>query len=145
MNIGNEGYHKQEYKQMIGIAWQEGGVRTLQTYFPDSRKMVVDNLYKKPDVVIWVPTRYLYGIFYGHTPVVIPEQNWTIQNLIQSKPNYIITASKEITAANWVEQLAGMIQYCPTAFTALNEGRNRFQYIVYEVDGVILKNCYDRS
>jgi hypothetical protein len=134
--------YKQEYKIMKGIPWEASGQRSLQVYFPDAREIIATHLYKKPDIKLWVPTRYLYGLFYGHTPISMPDQNWTVQDLMQANPDYVITASKEITAAAWVDQLADMIHACPAGFTPLNSGDNRFNYIAYRVDRQGLNHCY---
>lgn len=135
--------YKQEYKVMKGVGWQDGGLRTIQFYFPDSAQIISNQIYKNPHITLWVPTRYLYGIFYPHTPVVMPEQyNWDIQDLIKIKPDYIITAAAEVTGAVWVERLQGIIDDCPTAFKPLNSGRNRFNYIAYRVEASVLSSCY---
>ncbi len=135
--------YKQEYKVMKGIGWHDGGLRTLQFYFPDAQKIIADELYKKTNITVWVPTRYLYGIFYSHTNVVMPEQyNWGVQDLIKAKPDYIITAAEEVTGIVWVERLQGIIQGCPLGFIALNSGQNRFKYVAYRVNKDNLDKCY---
>lgn len=134
--------YKQEYKVMKNMSWQDGGLRTVQFYFSDVPKAIIDKIYKNQNILLWVPTRYLYGMFYGHTPVTMPtEQNWTIKNLIQDKPNYVITASKEITGALWVDRLDNIIKSCPVAFKQMNMGDNRYRYIIYQIDNQALPHC----
>ena len=133
---------KQEYKKMEGMAWQVGGLRTVRSYFSyEDTQKVADKLYDKSDICLWVPTRYLYGVFYGHTQVVMPDQNWTVQDFIKLKPDYMITASKEITSAEWVDQLQNIIAFCPTAFHPLTQDPNRFDYKVYKVKLDALGAC----
>lgn len=135
--------YKQEYKIMKGISWKEGGLRTIQFYFPDMSKANIHQIYKNPNILLWVPTRYLYGTFYGHTPVTMPtEQTWSIKTLIEAKPDYVITAAKEITSAEWVDRLDNIIRSCPTAFKQMNAGNNRYRYVVYKVDNQALSHCY---
>lgn len=135
--------YKQECKIMKGMPWQNGGLRTVQFYFSDMPKAVIDQIYKNQDILLWVPTRYLYGIFYGHTPITMPtESDWTVKELINHNPDYVITASKEITGASWVDRLDNIIQSCPAAFKQMNLGHNRYRYVVYQIDNIALSQCY---
>lgn len=135
--------YKHECKIMKGISWQDGGLRTVQFYFSDVSKATINQLYKNQDILLWVPTRYLYGMFYGHTPITMPtESNWSAGELIHAKANYVITASKEITGAPWVDRLDNIIQSCPAGFKQINAGNNRYRYVIYKVDNQALSNCY---
>lgn len=141
LGCGIIGY-KQEYKVMKNMSWQDGGLRTVQFYFSDAPKATLNQIYKNQDILLWVPTRYLYGMFYGHTPITMPtEYNWTIKNVIHDKPNYVITASKEITGAPWADRLDNIIQSCPAAFKQMNKGDNRYRYIIYQIDNQALSLC----
>lgn len=132
---------KQERYKMPGIAWQAAGQRTLQVYFLKDGHKVYEETYQKPDKKIWVPTQYLYGIFYGHTPVVMVSGKSVLENILLEKPNYVMTASTEITAENWANQLNQMIAQCPDAFNKITTQANRYNLGVYQLNYQNLVAC----
>ncbi len=65
------------YKNKIGhapgISFKQGGKKTISKYFGELTDYVYNDLYDNPDILLWVPSNYIYGIFFGHTKMIRPD------------------------------------------------------------------------
>ena len=51
----------------------DGGRQSLHRYFGDDADRIYATIYKNPEALLWVPSRYLYGLFYRHTRLTTPD------------------------------------------------------------------------
>lgn len=56
------------------------GRNTIAKFFHRDAEFVFKEIYDRPDLLLWVPSNYIYGIFYAHTPMMRPD--------FQKKPQY---------------------------------------------------------
>ncbi|MFO1258385.1 MAG: hypothetical protein U1E78_08270 [Gammaproteobacteria bacterium] len=130
------------YVTKPGISWNQPGLITLNRYFPKDANQLYSKLYDQDDVLLWVPTRYLYGIFYGHTPVMEPNyQRFKTYNkesllteLLETSPDYVFTADATVSQGMASPLMLGLIEECPNWFKPISLGPNLYHYQVYELD-----------
>jgi hypothetical protein len=79
--------------------FEPGGRRTINKYFAGLSDWVYSNLYENKNILLWVPTNYIYGIFYGHTEMIRPnfaigrpyDQKAFLSELKENKPDYLFS------------------------------------------------------
>jgi hypothetical protein len=125
-----------------GIPWDKPGLITMKRYFPKDTEKLYARLYNKPELLLWVPTRYLYGIFYAHTAVMEPDYNRFKQynkadlltELLEASPDYVFTADAAVAQGAAPVELAQLIADCPNWFNELPVGSNKYNYRIYALD-----------
>lgn len=118
-----------------------GGKQSLYRYFEEDTPYIYKNIYSNPDILVWVPSRYLYGLFYHQTQLTTPDyfqyEQYTkaalINELTQKLPDYVFTVSQNIVDGPASGVLAQVIQECPLAFNKLTTGNNKFRFVTYGV------------
>lgn len=124
------------------VPWYAGGYHTLSQYFGSDAKKIYQTLYDKKDITLWVPTRYLYGIFYQHTKMVTPVYSTTkpytmgtlLNQLKTMKPDYVFVVSEDIIDGPASPSLKKLISQCPQLFIPFSKVPNRYDYAVYQVN-----------
>lgn len=135
------------YIRNLGISWNQPGLITLNRYFPNDADQLYSKLYGQEDLLLWVPTRYLYGIFYGHTPVMEPNyQRFKTYNkesllteLLETSPDYVFTADSTVTQGAASQLMTALVQECPNWFEPVSLGPNLYHYQVYALN--LKKSC----
>ena len=57
----------------FGASLYHGGQHTVVEHFGANAPWVMSELYGRADRLVWAPSNYVYGIFYGNTAVMRPE------------------------------------------------------------------------
>jgi hypothetical protein len=118
------------------------GLTNIEKYFGADANEVYKNIYNNPAIKIWVPTRYISGIFYGHTPMVPVGNDMSTagiyKTILQYKPNYLFSPgrlSPEIS--NIIQRL---VQQCPQLFSEIQLGKPLYDYRVYKFNVDVLNS-----
>jgi hypothetical protein len=129
-----------------GVSLYAGGRQSLQRYFGDDADYIYTTVYSDPDKLLWVPSRYLYGLFYKHTQLTTPDylryspyNHAAIINELQTKlPDYVFTVSQNVIDGPASQILKEVITACPQAFERISNPQNKFSFSTYKVNKVLL-------
>ena len=136
-----------------GVDPFNGPKHSIYRHFGADSELVYRQLYVPGDQKLWVPTRYLYGLFYRHAEFITADysegmsRDILLGQLLDKRPDYIFTASRHLVdgpANNHVEQL---IHQCPQAFKQLNTAPNQHCFVAYQfrVDELQKDHCMQAS
>jgi hypothetical protein len=123
-----------------GVSLYAGGKHSIYRNFGKDSELIYNVLYAPAEKKLWVPSRYLYGLFYKHAMLVSPEyseypytQQILVQQLTSTRPDVVFTVSSDVIDGVANENMRSLIQQCPNMFTRLNYSENRFDFIAYKV------------
>lgn len=130
-----------------GISLYAGGRQSLQRYFGQDADYIYRYVYSEQSSLLWVPSRYLYGLFYKHTQLTTPDymryqtynQAALIDELIRKSPDYVFTVSQNVIDGPASGLLGELILECPQAFEKVTHSQNRFSFITYRVNKGLLQ------
>lgn len=130
------------------------GKNTISRYFGKDAEFVFDELYNRPDLMLWVPSNYIYGIFYGHTPVMRPafreiddyDHSSLLSEIRDNRPDYLFDSGPQVAygpGAMLLHELAE--QHCPELFEKRAGPPNELGYTVYALnyDEARIGRCED--
>ncbi len=137
---------KIELKDKPGLDYKQGGRVSLERYFKADAQKVYDEIYLNKDALLWVPSRYIYGIFYKHTKLTTPDyalyhdynQAALVSEFRKKLPDYVFTVSEEIIDGPASKALSQVVENCPNSFSVFASPPNKFNYTTYQVDKIIL-------
>jgi hypothetical protein len=129
------------------------GKNTIAKFFGKDAEFVFKELYDRPDLLLWVPSNYIYGVFYSHTPLMRPRQNdWKptthdidilLDDVKSRRPNYLFDAGQWVDyspASGILRELAE--RQCPFLFDRVLN-RNKYGYVLYRLhnDDALIEQC----
>lgn len=128
-----------------GLHLFAGGRQSLYRYFEEDSNYIYQTLYSNPNVLLWVPSRYLYGLFYQHTKLTMPDyrrygqysKSALIEEFTLKNPDYVFTVGKYVVDGPASQVLSELIQECPLAFERVSTAKNKFGFTTYKIDSVI--------
>ncbi len=128
-----------------------GGMNTITKIFGKDARFVFEELYDRPDLLIWAPSNYIYGIFYGHTPVMRPggldPRSYTQVSLLDeirlTRPDYLFDSGPEVAFGPGYLRLRELADECPELFEKRVTPPNKSGYTVYQLrkHDVLIDNC----
>ncbi len=132
-----------------GASLYQAGARTVSRHFGDAWAFVMSEVYARPERKVWAPSNYVYGIFYGSTPVMRPDYRGDreysyaefIDELIRERPYVVVDPGERLAVGNARERLIEALAHCPAAFDPVPPG-NRSGYRVWIVDQQQLNVCH---
>jgi len=138
-----------------GFSPYDGGMNTIAKYFGKDANFVFDELYDRPDLLLWIPSNYIYGIFYGHTPVMRPAFRevaeydlWALlQEIRDKRPDYLFDSGQHVAFGPGSMLLRELAQErCPELFDKVAAPPNKYGYTIYALhhDDDLLTRCGDR-
>lgn len=131
-----------------GASLYQAGARTVSKHFGDSWAFVMTEVYGRSDRKVWAPSNYVYGIFYGNTPVVRPDYGGDreysydefINELVRERPYIVVDPGERLAVGNARERLIEALECCPAAFSPVPQG-DRPGYRVFVLDPLQLSRC----
>lgn len=127
------------------------GKNSIAKFFGKNAEFVFKELYDRPDLLLWVPNNYIYGIFYSHTPMMRPDLKKTpqydvvmlLEDIKLRRPNYLFDAGQWVDyspASGLLRELAE--QRCTYLFERV-VGRNKYGYVIYRLqnDNALIEQC----
>lgn len=127
------------------------GKNTIARFFGKDAEFVFKELYDRPDLLLWVPSDYIYGVFYSHTPMMRPDLHKTPQynvamlfeDIKLRRPNYLFDAGQWVDyspASGLLRELAE--QQCTYLFERVVR-RNKYGYVIYRLhnDDALIEQC----
>jgi hypothetical protein len=130
----------------------EGGKNTIYKYFGDHAAFIYNKIYNNPDILLWIPSNYIYGIFYGHNKVIRPDYasspKYTIEHVISEikahRPDYLFYSGPTVAYGPGSHLLYELAEKrCPYLFEKVAGPPNKFGYIVYRLqkDEMLMSQC----
>lgn len=140
------------YLDKPGVNFLQGGRVSLVRYFGDDAQKVYDEIYLDSKALLWVPTRYIYGIFYKHTRLTSPDyaayspynEQALVDELRKKQPDYVFTVSSEVIDGPASQLLEKVIERCPQAFEVFATPPNKYNYTTYKVNHAALNAAADQ-
>ncbi len=142
---------KEEYGE--GFSLYLGSKNTIYKYFGDASGTVFSQLYLQPQKTIWAPSNYLYGIFYGHNPVIRPQYSekgpplysgeQLMSEIQRYQPDYLFDAGNYVAYGPASLILRALAIRC-NIFDKITLPPNRYNYTTYKLkkDSTLLENCH---
>ncbi len=75
-----------------GIDLYVGGKNTISKFFGKDSEFVYKTLYKNPDIILWIPSSSIYGIFFGHNNIVRPNYTSNLTGITLNENNIVLPA-----------------------------------------------------
>jgi hypothetical protein len=130
------------------------GKITIAKYFGNDASFVYESIYNNPNLVLWIPSNYIYGIFYGHNQLVRPGyrevRHYNIDSLISEienhRPDYLFYAGPVLAYGIGSDLLYELAETrCPRLFTRVAGPSRKYGYIVYKLnwDSSLFRECAD--
>ncbi len=129
------------------ISLYSGGRLSLQRYFGKDADFIYTTIYSDPQALLWVPTRYIYGLFYKHTQLTTPDypqdkEKYEKADLViefqRKTPDYAFTVSPAVIDGPASQILSDVISECPNAFDKVASSPNRFSFVTYKINKTLL-------
>jgi hypothetical protein len=127
------------------------GKNTIARFFGKDAGFIFTELYDRPDLLLWVPSNYIYGVFYGHTPMMRPDLRKTpqynvamlLEDIKLRRPNYLFDGGQWVDysiASGLLRELAE--QQCSYLFERAVR-RNKYGYVIYRLhnDDALIEQC----
>lgn len=127
------------------------GKNTIARFFGKDAEFVFKELYDRPDLLLWVPTSYIYGVFYAHTPMMRPDLDkmpqydvaMLLEDIKSRRPNYLFDGGQWVDytpASGLLRELAE--QQCTYLFERVVR-RNKYGYVIYRLhnDDALIEQC----
>lgn len=132
-------WYKVSYIEQRGVRLYDGGRVSLTRYFGRDADWIYTHLYQNSAIKLWVPSRYLYGLFYPGTPLTSPDyagverydEQALVKELLHKKPDYVFTVSQAIIDGPASAVLERVIAAHPQAFRVVAEAPNRYHFVTY--------------
>ena len=125
----------------------DGGRNTIQRYFGDDAEFVYRSIYRGA-YTLWIPSNYVYGVFYGHNPIVRPFPVWAPvtaeqieADIVRDRPDYLFDAGDHVGPWPARYPFRELVAECGDWFEKVAGPSTGFEYIVYRLDhGAIDRN-----
>tara|TARA_R110002110_G_scaffold121431_2_gene297193 strand:+ start:21760 stop:23610 length:1851 start_codon:yes stop_codon:yes gene_type:complete len=129
-----------------GLSFYDGGRLSLSRYFGQDSDWIYAHIYEKPEVKLWVPSRYIYGLFYAsnrlYSPDYLKYPHYTkaalIEDLLFCRPDYVFVVSDAIVDGPASGILKKLVKEYPLAFELVANAPNRFDFETYKVNLAVL-------
>ena len=117
----------------------DGGQSTIHEHFGDDAGFVYRTIYRGPDT-LWIPSSFIYGIFYGHNPIVRPFPVYTPvtagqlkADIVRERPDYLFDAGDLV---HWTAKYSfrKLVAKCGDWFEKVAKSSTAYGYIVYRLD-----------
>jgi hypothetical protein len=98
-------------------------------------------------LLLWVPSRYLYGLFYQHTKLTSPDYaaysiydyESLVDELIKKSPDYVFSVSENVAGGPGSRLLKDVLLRCPSAFDRVTKTENKHSFVAYKVNKMQLQ------
>lgn len=134
-------WYKVCYIEQKGVSLYNGDRIRLSRYFGQDADWIYQNIHQNKSVLLWVPSRYLYGLFYPHTKLATPDYHLhskydaqvLLDELEQKKPDYVMAVDDAIIDGPAAAQLRTLIAQYPGCFEIVARAPNRYHFVTYRV------------
>ncbi len=132
-----------------GASLYHAGSRTVAQHFGPAWSWVMTEVYGRPARKVWAPSNYVYGIFYGNTPVMRPDYGGDreysyeefIAELKRERPYCLVDPGPRLAVGNARERLIEGLRACPAAFREVAPADRPKGYRIWVVDYQHLERC----
>jgi hypothetical protein len=126
-------------EQPPGFSSLDGPANAIRLYFEADAHFVLGEVFRS-EALVWAPSNYLYGLFYGHNPVIRPPSDLTPGQLervrgqlLEERPEYVFATSDLVAYGAGNGLLRDLLLRCPDAFEEVVSVPSRYGYTGYRV------------
>ena len=124
-----------------GFSLYDGGKNTIHRYFGDDAAFVHREIYRSGRT-LWIPSNYIYGIFYGHNPVIRPDHRAATLDLdrlkaeiARDRPDYLFESGDVVAYGPATALLRDLVAECGDWFETVAGPSRGYGYTVYRLNG----------
>lgn len=124
-----------------------GSKVTISKYFGKDSEYIFNEIYGNKEIKIWIPSNYIYGIFYGHNSIIRPDKDqYSLKELLadikNKKPDYLFYSGDRVAFGQGSKRLHELVNnHCSDIFQKVAGPENKFGYIVYKLKKESLHKC----
>ena len=133
-------------KQYDGYQYGNIAMNNFFRIFGPDAAAIHQHIRTNNDVVLWTPSNYVYGLFYGYTEVHFPKysEGWDMKALVNelrdSNATHATTSGR-LAYGPGGEVLERLVSGpCKKAFHKLNSTENRYNVSIYSIDRKVLES-----
>ncbi len=146
--VACSGVYLKKSHENPGVDYLNGPRVALTRYFEADADKIYEAISNNPSASLWVPSRYLYGLFYEKNELMTPDysvyqpynEQALVSELRKKQPDFVFTVSNEVIDGQASDLLRGVIQKCPDSFDVFAVPPNKFDYTTYRVIHESLNN-----
>ena len=123
-----------------GFSLYDGGKNTIYRYFGDDADFVHREIYRS-DRTLWIPSNYIYGIFYGHNPIIRPDHRVATLDLdrlkaeiMRDRPDYLFESGDVVAYGPATALLRDLVTECGDWFETVATPSDVHGYTVYRLN-----------
>lgn len=127
-------YKKRDFE----FSFYDGGKNTINRYFGKDSDYIFNQVYKS-DSTLWVPSDYIYGIFYSHNPIIRPnhrakdfDAEYMRTSILRDRPDYLFDPGT-ITFKLMKSSFPEFLRRCKNWFEVVASPPNFFNFTVYRL------------
>lgn len=122
-------------RKVEGFDVYQGGLNTIQHFFGGDAERVYREIYDR-EKTLWIPSQYIFGIFYAHGKVVRPDNSLPIaeikRGIVTTKPEYLFDPGS-LRFGRSVVALRELVRDCPAWFEVIASPPNPMNFTVYKL------------
>ena len=118
----------------------DGGKNTIYKYFGDDAEFVYREIYRSTHK-LWISTGYIYGIFYGHNPVIRPDHRTGTLDLdrlkaeiARDRPDFLFESGAHVAVRPVRALLRQLVAKCGDWFETVAAPLNKYVHTVYRLN-----------
>lgn len=132
--------------------FDSGSKIVIAKFFGKDSDYVYDEILGNENNLLWMPSNYIYGVFYGHTKVMRPDYDESsdysardvLQDILDYHPDFLFDAGEFVQfgpGSEAIRELANI--HCPFLLTVVASPPNRYGYTTYQLnrDEELMTQC----
>ncbi len=134
-------YQRSVPGQEPSVSVYKASTISFRKYFGSESDWVLANLYDHPELRLFIPTNYIMGLFYGHTPIVRPsvqsgfpyDEAALLRDFKTLKPDYVFTSGELLQGEPASGLIGALALKRPDLLEPVVKGPNRLGYRAYRL------------
>ena len=122
------------------FSFYDGGKNTIYRYFGEGADFIYHDVYRS-DKKLWIPSNYIYGIFYGHNSIVRPDHRTgnldaarIKAEIARDRPDYLFESGDLVAYGPATALLRDLVLECRDWFERVVDPTNKYGYTVYRLN-----------
>jgi hypothetical protein len=133
-------------EQYTGYRYGDTAINNYFRIFGSDAPIVRQNIRDNKEAVLWTPSNYVYGLFYGYTGVHFPnykagwDQADLISELRETQATHATTSGRLAYGPSGKIFESVLTNSCKGAFKKISKSDNRYSISVFSIDRQVLNS-----